>query len=147
MKYLKVEIVVAVNTENDIESIKKWEHHIDYAIDMDSYPEIHHIEGVTVTEMKNETEEVSKKEDEAALSDMARGILHSLCIMNKTGDLHKKNVWGSIVSFCHIDGPESYAAIMKLKENGYIDFKEKKNTFSDFIITKKGMEENRNYLF
>ena len=53
MKYVKVEMIVAVNKEEDVDEIKRWEHHIDYAIDMDSYPEIHHIEGVTVTEIEN----------------------------------------------------------------------------------------------
>ena len=51
MKYVKVEMVVALKNEENVEEIKKWEHHIDYAINMDDYPEIDHIEGVTVTEM------------------------------------------------------------------------------------------------
>lgn len=48
MKYLKVEMVVAVD-DDSVDSVYEWEHHIDYAIDFDSYPEIHHIEDVKVT--------------------------------------------------------------------------------------------------
>ena len=48
MKYLKVEMTVAVKDDKDVDVIKRWEHHIDCAIDMDNYPEIDHIENVTV---------------------------------------------------------------------------------------------------
>lgn len=51
MKQVKVEMMVIVNDESCVDAIKKWEHHIDYAIDMDSYPEIDHIEQVKVTDM------------------------------------------------------------------------------------------------
>ena len=34
--------------------LKKWEHHIDYAIDLDYYPEIHSISNVKVTEIEEE---------------------------------------------------------------------------------------------
>lgn len=51
MKYVKVEMVVALESEADVEAIKEWEHHIDYAVNMDEYPEIDHIEAVTVTKM------------------------------------------------------------------------------------------------
>jgi len=50
MKKVKVTMTVVLNDEADIEEIKKWEHHIDYAIDMDSYPEIDHIENVKIEE-------------------------------------------------------------------------------------------------
>ena len=53
MKYLKVEMIVALNDDENIDNIKKWEHHIDYAIDMESYPEIDHIEGVKVIEIND----------------------------------------------------------------------------------------------
>ena len=49
MKKVKVTMTVVLN-DADVEEIKRWEHHIDYAIDMDSYPEIHHIENVKVEE-------------------------------------------------------------------------------------------------
>lgn len=48
MKKLKVEMTVVLNEDADVDEIKKWEHHIDYAIDMGEYPEIHHIEDVKV---------------------------------------------------------------------------------------------------
>lgn len=51
MKELEVTMTIVLNDDADINTIKKWEHHIDYAIDMDSYPEIHHIENVRVTEI------------------------------------------------------------------------------------------------
>ena len=51
MKQVKVEMMVIVNDESCVDVIRKWEHHIDYAIDMDSYPEIDHIEQVKVTDM------------------------------------------------------------------------------------------------
>lgn len=54
---LKVTMNVIVKDEKDVDVIKVWEHHIDRAIDMDSYPEIEHIEGVKVDnseEMENE---------------------------------------------------------------------------------------------
>ena len=50
MKKLKVTMAVVLNNEADVKEIKKWEHHIEYAIDMDSYPEINHIEDVRVNE-------------------------------------------------------------------------------------------------
>ena len=49
MNFVKVEMIVALEDKNDIDVIKKWETHIDHAIDMDEYPEINHIEGVKVT--------------------------------------------------------------------------------------------------
>lgn len=51
MKYLKVEMIVAVD-EDYVDEIRKWEHHIDYAIDLDFYPEIKSISGVSVTEIE-----------------------------------------------------------------------------------------------
>ena len=53
MKYLKVEMIVAVD-EDYVDEIRKWEHHIEYAVDMDSYPEIKAISGVSVTEIEEE---------------------------------------------------------------------------------------------
>jgi hypothetical protein len=50
MKKVKVTMTVVLNDKADVEEIKKWEHHIDYAIDMDGYPEIDHIENVKVEE-------------------------------------------------------------------------------------------------
>lgn len=52
-KYLKVEMIVAVK-EKFVGEIKKWEHHIDYAIDLDMYPEIRGINDVKVTEIEEE---------------------------------------------------------------------------------------------
>ena len=51
MKYLNVSMVVAVK-EEAVEEIKKWEHHIDWAINMNEYPEIDHISNVIVTEIE-----------------------------------------------------------------------------------------------
>lgn len=50
MKKIKVTMTVVLNDDTDVKEIKKWESHIDYAIDMKSYPEIHHIENVNVEE-------------------------------------------------------------------------------------------------
>lgn len=50
MKKLKVEMTVVLNDDADEREIKKWEHHIDYVIDMNSYPEINYIENVKVEE-------------------------------------------------------------------------------------------------
>lgn len=50
MEKVKVTMTVVLNDKADVEEIKKWEHHIDYAIDMDSYPKIDHIENVKVEE-------------------------------------------------------------------------------------------------
>ena len=48
----KVLVIAPLRVARDTwpSEIKKWEHHIDYAIDMDSYPEIEHIENVKVEE-------------------------------------------------------------------------------------------------
>lgn len=51
MKELKVEMTVVLNDDADESEIKKWEHHIDYAINMSEYPEIHHIEDVKINEV------------------------------------------------------------------------------------------------
>lgn len=51
MKEVKVEMTVVLKNDEDIEAIKKWEHHIDYAIDLNSYPEIDNIHSVKVTEV------------------------------------------------------------------------------------------------
>lgn len=50
MKEVKVTMTVILNDDADVREIKKWEQHIDYAIDMGSYPEIHHIENIKVEE-------------------------------------------------------------------------------------------------
>lgn len=50
MKEVKVTMTVVLNNDADVNEIKKWEHHIDYAIDMNNYPEIDHIENVKVEE-------------------------------------------------------------------------------------------------
>lgn len=49
-KEIRVTMTVVLKDDADISEIKKWEHHVDYAIDMDSYPEIDHIENVKVEE-------------------------------------------------------------------------------------------------
>ena len=51
MKKIKVQLEVWVRSEDDVAAIKEWEHHIDRAIDLDSYPEIDHIENVVVKEV------------------------------------------------------------------------------------------------
>lgn len=50
MKEVKVTMTVVLNNDADVNEIKEWEHHIDYAIDMNNYPEIDHIENVKVEE-------------------------------------------------------------------------------------------------
>lgn len=49
MSLLKVTMMVQTN--DDGQSIKDWTHHIDYAIDMNEYPEIESIFGVQVEEV------------------------------------------------------------------------------------------------
>lgn len=51
VKLLKVEMFVEVD-EDYVGEIRNWEHHIDYAIDLDFYPEIKSISGVSVTEIE-----------------------------------------------------------------------------------------------
>ena len=50
MKKVKVTMTVVLNDDADVEEIKKWEHHIDYVMDTDDYPEINHIVDVKVEE-------------------------------------------------------------------------------------------------
>jgi hypothetical protein len=50
MAVMKVEMLVNV-PDQAVDEIKKWEHHIDYAINFDEYPEIKSISDVKVTEL------------------------------------------------------------------------------------------------
>ena len=50
MKELKITITIFVD-DDGVDNIKKWEHHIDYAIDTNEYPEIKQISNVKVTEV------------------------------------------------------------------------------------------------
>lgn len=49
MKVIKLEMFLAVEDEA-VEEIKKIEHHIDYLIDFENYPEIKSVFGVKVEE-------------------------------------------------------------------------------------------------
>ena len=51
MKRLKVIMYLEVE-ENSIEEIKKLEHHVDYLLNLDEYPEIKSVYGVEVKEEK-----------------------------------------------------------------------------------------------
>lgn len=51
-KLVKVEMIIEVD-ESHIDDIRIWEHHIDYAVDIDSYPEIRCIYDVSVTTVDN----------------------------------------------------------------------------------------------
>lgn len=46
----QVEVKMLIETTNP-EEIKKWEHHIEYAIDLDDWPEIESIHHVEVKEI------------------------------------------------------------------------------------------------
>jgi hypothetical protein len=50
MKTIKVEMTLQIE-DNAIKDIKKWEHHIEYAIDLNEYPEIKNISNVKVKEI------------------------------------------------------------------------------------------------
>lgn len=51
-KLVKVEMIIEVD-ESHVDDIRNWEHHIDYAIDTNNYPEIRSISGVSVTEIED----------------------------------------------------------------------------------------------
>ena len=47
-KHLKVSMDIYLTDESGYEELKKWEHHIEWGIDLEGYPEIDHIENVSV---------------------------------------------------------------------------------------------------
>lgn len=49
MAKVKVEMYMEVE-DNSIEEVKKLEHHMEYLLNLDEYPEIKCVYGVTVTE-------------------------------------------------------------------------------------------------
>lgn len=53
MVTVKVEMYFEIENEESMEEIKKLEHHAERLLDLDSYPEIHSVYGVTVTEIEN----------------------------------------------------------------------------------------------
>ena len=54
MATVKVEMYLDIEDEEDaMEEMKKLEHHAERLLDLDSYPEIHSVYGVTVTEIEN----------------------------------------------------------------------------------------------
>lgn len=59
MKKIKFEITMEVN-ENFIHEAKNWEHHAEYLLDLDSYPEIKSISDCKVTELENPMDNVKK---------------------------------------------------------------------------------------
>ena len=48
MKEIAVQMILEVEDDKTFDEIKKWEHHIDYALDLDSYPEIKNVKDVSV---------------------------------------------------------------------------------------------------
>ena len=54
MKEFEISMKVAFN--GDLEELKKLEHHIEYLINLDEYPEIEKVYDVKVKELKGETE-------------------------------------------------------------------------------------------
>lgn len=54
MKTVKVEMYIDVEDQAGIDAIKVWEHHVEYGIDTNSYPEIKSINGVTVSEVSTD---------------------------------------------------------------------------------------------
>ena len=65
IKKLKVEMYLDVE-EDSVDEIKKMTHHADYLLDLESYPEIKSVYGVTVKEFKtksnfkNESNDIAK---------------------------------------------------------------------------------------
>ena len=53
MKTIKFEIYMDVD-DDFADHAKKWEHHAEYILDLDSYPEIKSVYGCTVKEAKTE---------------------------------------------------------------------------------------------
>lgn len=51
MKVIKLEMFLAVEDEA-VEEIKKVEHHVEYLIDLDNYPEINSVFGVKVEQVE-----------------------------------------------------------------------------------------------
>lgn len=45
---VKLEMYLEIN-DDDLEEIMKLEHHIDYLLNLDEYPEIEYVDGVSVT--------------------------------------------------------------------------------------------------
>ena len=52
MKTVKITMFFNVNDEKGVEELKKLEHHADYILDLDSFPEVKSVYGVTVKEVK-----------------------------------------------------------------------------------------------
>lgn len=52
MKTVKVEMFLVVNADA-VGSIKKFEHHAEYYLDLDAHPEIKNVYGVRVKEITN----------------------------------------------------------------------------------------------
>ena len=51
MKKANVSMTVVLKDGEEIDEIKRWEHHIEYAMNLDEYTEIADVEDVEVTEM------------------------------------------------------------------------------------------------
>ena len=49
---VKLEMYLEIN-DDDLKEIMKLEHHIDYLLNLDEYPEIEYVDGVSVTVEKN----------------------------------------------------------------------------------------------
>ena len=75
LKTMKVEMLVHVYSNGDC--IKKWEHHIDYAIDMDSYPEINGISDVKVNDI-TESSNYYLEDDVVCTDNTAYGMLNDI---------------------------------------------------------------------
>lgn len=51
MKKVNVTMTVVLKDGEEIDEIKRWEHHIEYVMDLNEYPEIAYVKDVKVTEM------------------------------------------------------------------------------------------------
>ena len=98
MKALKVEMTVMVKDDKYTDVIKQWEHHIDYAINMDEYPEIDHIEDVKVMEMSSDVNTIAKKyvflDDDTII--INNHVLHRIKAIRDFGDVKAGDLGGYI---------------------------------------------------
>lgn len=90
MEYVKVEMILGVNTEEDAKLLKKLEHHAEYLLDLDYCPEIKSVHGVKViTKATNPNLIVSRKMFRVKENTSAKGdVMIQLKLDNPTvGDM------------------------------------------------------------
>lgn len=59
----EIELKIKMTVENDfVDKAKKWEHHADYLLDLNSYPEIKSVYDCHVTEITNATDKPTKEQ-------------------------------------------------------------------------------------